>query len=93
MARQRLPVTAERLYRYASGYQGRHQAWPTLRTCAQRFGCSLDAVEAAVEQYQGDGYLGVAVALGVRGAGHFDLPRAQHLVEAYGENDDDRGEG
>lgn len=83
--RKRRGITSEALFRYAEGYHKRHEAYPTVRTCSQRFGCRLVEVMEAVEDYHGPGYMGLVVAFGIPGVGATDtFPLAKQLVEAYG---------
>lgn len=85
-------LTARQVYDYASRFEarsikaGKGTQWPTMRKVAQRFRTTLGAVEEAVEGYSGPGYLGIAVGVGIPGAGSAEHScRGECQVEAYGE--------
>lgn len=87
--RRKPALTASALFEWADRYARRQEkadrgtVYPTLRQAARRFGARLDDIEDAADQGVDDGYLGIAVAMGVQGVGHYDLSRADRLVEAY----------
>jgi len=57
---------------------------PTLRQVAKRFRVTYDDIETACSDYLGEGYLGIAVAVGISGHGYANLtPRGSQQVEAY----------
>jgi hypothetical protein len=65
-------------------YAGRGTQYPTMRQAAVRFRCKLDDIEDATQDYQEDGYLGLACAVAIPGVGSADItPRGAWLVEAY----------
>lgn len=60
-----------------------NREYPTLRQVAQRFGLTYNEIEDLVECYDGDGYLGIFVAIQVgSGVGCIE-PRGSQQVEAY----------
>jgi hypothetical protein len=83
--------TAQQVFDYADRFARRRERagkgtqYPTLRDAARRFRCRIGDIEDAVESSDfEDGYLGIAVALGIPGVGSrgFDC-RGDCLVEAY----------
>ena len=83
-------MTPSELFRYADNFARRHEAAghgtvnPTLRQVASRFRVTYDEIECTCEDYCGEGYLGIAVAVGITGSGYADLtPRGIQCVEAY----------
>ena len=84
--------SARQIYDYAHRFGGRSvkagkgTQWPTLRQVAKRFRTNIDAIEASIEGYDGSGYLGIVVAVGIPGVGAAEYKcRGDCQVEAYGE--------
>lgn len=80
------------LWRWARAYAKEHEdagrgtQYPTLREATKRFRCTLDDIENVIgdDLGEGDRYLGIAVAVGIPGAGMADIePRGAQLIEAY----------
>ena len=83
-------MTPEQLFTYADRFASRAEnagkgtQYPTLRQTAKRFKVTYDEIEQVADDYQGDGYLGIACAVGISGVGSAAIePRGEHLVEAY----------
>ncbi len=84
-------MTPQELFDYADRFATKHEAkgkgtvYPTLRQAAKRFRCTYDDIQDAVDGWQADeGYLGIAVATGISGAGYANIiPRGAQLIEAY----------
>lgn len=82
-------VSAERVFRYADRFARRAEAagrgtqYPTMRQAANALRCTYAELEAAVAEYQGVGYLGIAVAIGLPGFGYAELARGEQQIEAY----------
>jgi hypothetical protein len=82
-------ITPESLFKYVEGYTRRalktdkREVFPTFREVAKRFRCKYDDIEATVEDYCGDGYMGVAIGIQVNGAIGLYESRGQYYVEAY----------
>lgn len=82
------PTPAE-LFAYANRFArraenaGRGTRYPTLSRAARRFRCRIADIESAIDDYQGDGYMGIAV--GVQSAAGIAVyaTRGECLVEAY----------
>lgn len=56
----------------------------TFKEAAQRFRCSYNDIEDAIENYDGVGYLGASVGIGIPGVGFSPItPRGEWIVEAY----------
>jgi hypothetical protein len=92
--------TAEQLYTYAARFAeraeraGRGTQWPTLAAAAHRFGCSIGDIEDAAEGYGGDGYMGIAVGVGIAGSGYAEHKhRGECQIEAYGDSARERPGG
>lgn len=82
----RINLDAREVYDYASRFFECFGRWPTLRETAFQFRCTYDELEGVVSRYNGDGYLGVAVADAVQGVGYAPFrPRGNQEIEAYGE--------
>lgn len=82
---------ARALYAYSAG-RARRGKETTFRDAAKRFRCTYDHLEAAIEDYDGTGYLGAAVAIQVGGLGgptSERMVRSDWIIEAYGEEGDD----
>lgn len=82
-------VSPDALFQYAIGHARRAEAagrgtqFPTFRKAAQRFRTTLDAIEDAVQDYHGPGYMGMVVGIAGNGAyGSFNS-RGDYQVEAY----------
>lgn len=85
-------MTPEELFGYADRFARRSEEaekgtkYPTFRQVAKRFKVTYDEIETVIDDYQGDGYLGMAVGMQVGGMGggtyRFES-RGQYLVEAY----------
>ena len=87
---QRGSMTPDQLFTYADRFARRHEAdgrgtiYPTMRQVAKRFRVAYDEIEDACQIYQGEGYLGLVVAIGIQGHGYADItPRGEQQVEAY----------
>jgi hypothetical protein len=84
-------VTPRELYDYASKYARRKEReglgtqYPTVRQTKRRFRLGLDEIESACADYDGEGYLGIAVAWrgGSGGCATIENPN-DYMVEAYG---------
>lgn len=84
-------MTPQELFNYVNRYALRNErngngtVYPTFRQAAKRFHCTYDDIQDAVDGYQSDeGYLGVAIAIGIPGHGYASItPRGNHLIEAY----------
>jgi hypothetical protein len=82
--------TAEQIFNYADRYARRREAvgkgtqYPTVREAAKRFrvpqNVIVDTVEGADIE---DAYFGLAVAMGIPGAGFWELHGGEQLIEAY----------
>lgn len=63
----RAVISSEQLFRYALAYFKRAQArgdnrlFPSFRQASKRFNATLDAVEDAIHDYAGPGYMGAIV--------------------------------
>ena len=76
-------MTPEQLYNWAFGVYDREGQYPTVARAAKRFGVKQDSVLSAIEDYQGDNYLGLVVAYRNR-VGYADIEsQAGYLIEAY----------
>lgn len=82
----------DKLFKYAENFAakaekaGRGTQWPTFRQAAKRMKCTYDELEQLVSDYDGDGYMGVAVGCQVGGMGGGTYryeSRGQYAVEAY----------
>lgn len=71
----RVELTPEELWRYADSVFCACEKYPTLKQCAKAFGCSMADIEQAIDDYQGERYLGLVVAIGIQGAGAAELAR------------------
>ena len=82
-------MTPEQLFAYAdrfarrSGTAGKGTQYPTYRQITKRFKVKHDDIEEAIEDYQGDGYLGSVVGYRVGGGMYAISVRGQRKVEAY----------
>lgn len=54
----------EKVFKWADKYISKKKQLPTLRAACKRFKCSLDDIESAVYDYDGERYFGIAVAHG-----------------------------
>lgn len=78
------PLTAESLFEYASAFTESSGAPPTFREVRTHFRTTYDDIEQAIDDYQGDGYLGIVAGLVVGGRVHdFGKRRSSWRVEAY----------
>ena len=78
--------TADEVFRWACRYSGRNadrgaiHCLPTLAQAAKRFRCRIADVEAAISEYDGDGYLGIAVGMqSGNGVADFGRPGAYRI--------------
>ena len=78
-----IELTPDELGRYAHACFCAYEKYPTLKQCAKTFGCSMADIEQAIDDYQGERYLGLVVAIGIQGAGAAELARNEQQVEAY----------
>ena len=73
-----------RLWRWAINRGLRPGAMgPTLSQAAVYFGKTMAEIEEAVEEYDGEGYLGIGAALRTTTGGVYTLPRRDRIIEAY----------
>jgi hypothetical protein len=85
-------MTPQQIFNYANNYARRAEAngegtqYPTVRQTAKRFKTTQQAVIDTCEDWQGDGYLGVAVGLRI-GSGTYEIEsQGDYEVEAYNDN-------
>ena len=83
-------LTPEKLFDYADKYARKHEdtgkgtQFPTMRKAAKRFRCKLSDIEDAVNDYYGDGYMGIVVAVGMSGVGYAEIDiKGDQYIEAY----------
>lgn len=82
-------VIPEKLFAYASRFSKRAEAagsgktYPTLRQAARRFKVPMSAIEDAIDDWTGDGYMRAAVAEGLSGGIFVFESKTDWLVEAY----------
>ena len=83
---KRPKLTPTTLFEFARDFSRPHGSnWdcPTLKEAAKHFGVAMIRIEEACLDYQGDGYLGIAVGIGGNGGAGRIGQRSRHLVEAY----------
>lgn len=78
-----IELTPDELWSYANAVYCAKEKYPTLKQCARAFNCSVADIEQAIDDYQGERYLGLVVAIGIQGAGVAELARSEREVEAY----------
>lgn len=82
-------MTPDQLFSYVTSYStrriasGRTGCYPTVATVMRRFKVSTEAIETAIEDFTGSGYLGLVVATACRdGCAEIEVPN-KRLIEAY----------
>ena len=83
-------IDPQKLFSYSDRFAARHETkgegtvYPTVRQAAKRFRCSYDDIQDAVDSFDGEGYLGIAVAIGIPGSGYDKItPDGDRPIEAY----------
>jgi len=70
-------------FTYASEKADRGTLFPTFRQAAKHFRVRLTDIEDAIEDYNGEGYMGAAVGFRCgNGVGYYEK-KGDYLVEAY----------
>ena len=82
-------MTPEELFAYVDRFArraekaGKGTQYPTYRQVAKRFNVKHDDIEEAIDDYQGDGYLGSVVGYRTGGGWYGIETRGARKVEAY----------
>ena len=82
-------MTADDLFEYACSYAkraedaGKGTQYPTVRQACKRFRVKIEDVESAVYDWNGDGYIGIAVGIRVGSGVGLHQSRGECQVEAY----------